>query len=156
MSIFKWRWQSQCWYFRIGKLAQSYWDEKLWNYVAFIGGKEADFLKKIERTEEVLKNYRNYGENWWISGVVFSAKLEGRNFSFFQVCQFSQETWILIKSKYFSHTSCNKSLILFIYQNCLYIVKACENDFYPHQSWYFWLTFFLMSLSFQKLNKNIV
>ena len=114
------------------------------------------FKKKIERTEEVLKNYRNYGESWWISGVVFSAKLEGRNFSFFQVCQFSQETWILIKSKYFSHTSCNKSLILFIYQNCLYIVKACENDFYPHQSWYFWLTFFLMSLSFQKSNKNIV
>lgn len=82
MSIFKWRWQSQCWYFRIGKLAQSYWDEKLWNYVAFIGGREADLKKNRKDGGGAEKLSKLWGELMDIGGCFF-CEAGGKKLQFF-------------------------------------------------------------------------
>ena len=76
MFIFKCRWQCQCRYFQMGKLTQSYWDEKLWNYVAFIvsdptfflnAGREGEGAKMFfNKLKAAVDKCRNCLEGWWI------------------------------------------------------------------------------------------
>ena len=55
MFVFKCRWLCQCQYFKNGKLTQSCWDEKLWNYIAFIVSASIFFLNVARGGRKKLK-----------------------------------------------------------------------------------------------------
>ena len=88
--------------------------------------------------------------NCWNSG--------GMSFSFFLIHHFLLEIWNWIKSKIFSHTLCNKSVILCIYQNYLYMHYSFFWMFvkmsFTHISHNIWLPLFFMHLPFQKVKKK--
>ena len=86
------RWQCQCSYFEMGKLTQSYWDQKLWNYLAFIvsaltfflnsgsrgGGSWREPKKKLKKIKRWVGELNNLGED----AEFFSGELGERSFNF--------------------------------------------------------------------------
>ena len=132
--LFKCRWLCQCRYFENGKLTQSCWDEKLWNYIAFIVSASIFFLNVARGGRKKLKCFFKK-----INGGVESlttVKIVGRADGWGGSCSFlgSQEK----RASNFSHTLCSKSFILCIYQN--YTLRTFEKMSFTHFSHNFWLT----------------